>query len=184
VIDQVRVGAATPERWREVRALRLAALADTPDAFTATLADERDEPEAFWRQRLQRTEITTLLARVGDEHGGSRPAGLVAVGRSHDDPDLAGLYAVWVAPWGRGRGVGDALLETAIARAAAAGYPRIVLDVGDHNLAAIRLYDRHGFTPTGRTHALPPPRQHITEHERARDLTHVGHGGRSASHGG
>ncbi len=85
-------------------------------------------------------------------------------------PEDAGIYGVWVAPSARGRGVGDALLATAIEHARAAGHPRAVLDVGDHNTAAQALYARHGFRPTGRTGSLPEPRTHVTEHELARDL--------------
>ncbi len=50
------------------------------------------------------------------------------------------------------------------------GFRRVLLEVGDHNLWAQHLYARHGFTPTGRTSTMPPPKQHVTEHELARDL--------------
>jgi hypothetical protein len=44
------------------------------------------------------------------------------------------------------------------------------LEVGDTNAYAVRLYERAGFVPTGVTASLPPPRAHITEHERILDL--------------
>ena len=84
--------------------------------------------------------------------------------------DTAGLYAVWVAPLARGCGAGDALMEAALAEAAEAGYARIVLDLGDYNEPAQALYARFGFEPTGRRSTLPPPRQHIAEHELPRAL--------------
>lgn len=161
------VEVAREDRWHEVRAVRLAALADAPDAFLSTLDDERDRPEAFWRERLTRPRSSTLLAVAGDGRG----AGMTVVTASFDDDAVAGIYAVWVAPWARGRGVGGALVERAVDEAARHGFPRVVLDVGDHNTPAQRLYARCGFAPTGRTSRFPPPRDHISEHELARDLT-------------
>jgi hypothetical protein len=45
------------------------------------------------------------------------------------------------------------------------------LDVGDANLPARRLYERMGFTPTGVVGTMPPPRDHIAEHELVLALT-------------
>lgn len=85
-------------------------------------------------------------------------------------PDEAGVFAVWVAPQARGRGVGDALLRAVVSHAAAIGIRRLVLDVGDHNEPAMRLYQRLGFEPTGRHSAFPAPRDHITEQELALEV--------------
>ncbi len=88
----------------------------------------------------------------------------------HGPASEAAIYAVWVAPSARGRGVGDALLRSAINHARQSGYTRVVLDVSDVNESAQALYARHGFTRTGRTGTLPAPRTHVTEHELALDL--------------
>jgi ribosomal protein S18 acetylase RimI-like enzyme len=157
---------AQPQDAPRYRALRLAALADTPDAFGSRLEDEQPQPDAFWTARLQRPNATTLLAQLGD-----LDAGLAVVAPAWDaSPKDAGLYSVWVAPHARGQGVGEALLRAAIHAARAAGFARLVLEVGDLNAPAVALYARLGFEPTGRTSALPPPRQHILEHERALSL--------------
>ena len=167
---RVRVVAAVPDDWARMRALRLAALADTPDAFSATLAEERDQPDAFWRGRMEKREVTTLRAELRADDGIWRDVGLAVVAPSFDDPSLAGIDSVWVAPDGRRCGAGDALIAAAVACAAAAGFGRVVLDAGDHNMAAIRLYERAGFRATGRTLRLPSPREHLSEHELALDL--------------
>ena len=83
---------------------------------------------------------------------------------------VAGLFAMWVAPEARGQGAGDLLVQAVVDWAAAAGFQRVVLEVGNNNLTAIALYQRHGFEPTGLTAALPEPRSHIREHELARQL--------------
>jgi ribosomal protein S18 acetylase RimI-like enzyme len=170
--EQVRVAVAGPTDWQAVRQLRLSALADTPDAFGATLEEESARPESWWRGRLEPDAPgTTLLASLVDPEGVPRPAGLVVVAPSfHGPASEAGIYAVGVAPSARGRGVGDALLHSAVNHARQSGYARVVLDVGDFNEVAQVLYARHGFTRTGRTGTLPAPRTHVTEHELALDL--------------
>lgn len=170
--DTVRVSVAGPADWQIVRDLRLAALADTPDAFGATLEEEADQPTEWWRGRLEPDAPgTTLMASLVDPAGASRPVGMTVVLSSfHGPASEAGIYAVWVNPTARGHGVGDALIRTAIGHARQRGYDRVVLDVSDHNGIAQALYARHGFTRTGRTGTLPPPRTQVTEHELGRDL--------------
>jgi iron complex transport system substrate-binding protein len=164
-IHPPHVAKAGVHEWERVRSLLLGVLAGTQDAFGSTLAEECDEPPSFWQGRL-RSAATTLIARVD-----AADAGIAVLAPSGDDPTIAGLYAVWVAPPARGCGVGDALLDAALALAADNGYAEVVLDVGDHNVAAQRLYQRWGFAPTGRRSTLRPPREHITEHELARAIT-------------
>lgn len=164
----IRVAPAVVEDWARTRDLRLAALADAPDAFGSTLAQEQDQPEPFWRRRLEREAATTLLAFLD-----GRDAGLSVVAATDEDPRTAGIYSVWVAPFARGRGVGDALLVAAVEDARTRGFHNVILEVGEHNLAAQALYARHGFVPTGlRTH-LPPPRQHVPEIRLALQLAAV-----------
>jgi ribosomal protein S18 acetylase RimI-like enzyme len=172
---ELTVAAAGPDRWRQARALRLAALADTPDAFASTLEEAAVDGADRWRDRLAGTDATTLLAEVvgpdGDQPVG---VGMALVAPATEHPGGRGLYGVWVAPWVRGRGVGDALVSAAVGRAREAGACHLVLDVGDHNAPAAALYARHGFVATGARSALPPPRPHVTEHELALDLRRQG----------
>jgi ribosomal protein S18 acetylase RimI-like enzyme len=58
----------------------------------------------------------------------------------------------------RGVGVGSALLEAALAWAAAADFTKVVLSAFPHNTGAIAFYERHGFTFEGRR-----PRQFLRE---------------------
>lgn len=179
---QVVVRAAGLDDWRTMRDVRLRALRDAPDAFSSTLADESDRPAEFWRERLATPGATTFLAFDPAPPDGSA-LGLVTVLTIDTTTDEATLVpatsdgrdalvvSVWVAPEARGRGVADALLHAAGAHARDMGARRAVLDVGDHNDVAIRLYTRHGFVATGRRGSLPAPREHVTEHELALDLT-------------
>ena len=178
----VEVEIAPPARWAVLRDLRLRALQDTPDAFGSTFEQERRFTADDWRRRVQRADRPTLLAWLGPPPPTTvvsplvRPAGMSLLGWVAPTPDrpdadgVIGIYSVFVDTWARGCGVGDALLAAAIGQARAAGARRVVLDVGDRNPPAQALYRRAGFSPTGRTGSLPPPRQHVTEHELALDL--------------
>jgi ribosomal protein S18 acetylase RimI-like enzyme len=167
---QLAVTVVRSVRWRQVRALRLAALADTPDAFGATLAEEGDRPSSWWRARLDRADVETLVVELVTAAGQPLGAGLCVLAPVTGRPGTLGLFSVWVAPWARGTGAGDALLTAAIERARERGAQELALDVGDRNAAASGLYARHGFVRSGRRGSLPPPRTHVTEHELVLDL--------------
>lgn len=154
-----------PGQWRRVRAVRLRALRDAPDAFWTTPAQEQSRTAASWRAQLGRDDRATFIATLGGADVG------IAVGAPHhDDATDAGVYAVWVAPPARGRGVGGALLSAVIDWAAGRGFARLRLDVADDNRHAVALYERFGFMPTGAATRFPPPRDHVLEHERVLDL--------------
>ena len=130
--------------WALYRRVRLAALADAPEAFGSTLAREEAFTDIRWRERL--TGGGTFLAE-----GPDGPRGLVGV-----LPDRAAgtghLVSMWVAPTARGTGTADRLVTFALERAAEWGLTAVHLDVAEGNEAAERLYARHGFARTGREH--------------------------------
>jgi ribosomal protein S18 acetylase RimI-like enzyme len=61
----------------------------------------------------------------------------------------AELYALYVDPALRGRGIGRALLDTSVRACAAAGHPRMLLWVLKENVPARRFYERAGFRADG-----------------------------------
>ena len=155
----------TPVQWPRVRAIRLSALREAPDAFWTTLEQERSRTAAEWRARLDRADRTTLLAVLDETDVG------IAVGAPHHDGGRdAGLYSVWVAPEVRGCGVSDVVVSAVISWAIERGHQRLRLEVADDNHRAVRLYERYGFVPTGATSRFPPPRDHVVEHERVLEL--------------
>jgi N6-L-threonylcarbamoyladenine synthase/ribosomal-protein-alanine N-acetyltransferase len=86
-------------------------------------------------------------------------------GASDDDPAVAYLLSMWVAPVARRRGVGGRLIEALLGWAEEAEFTVVRLDAGESNGAAIALYEHEGFRRTGRISALPAPRHHIREVE-------------------
>lgn len=151
----MKVRRADPDEWATVRDVRLAALADAPDAFGSTLAREADRGEPQWRCRI-RAWPWFLAWRAG------RPAGLVAAvpDQAASGPPAGGrrawhLVSMWVSPQARGHGVADLLIATVMEHAEAAGAPRVTLWVALGNSRARAFYQRMGFTPTGRRQVYP-----------------------------
>jgi len=138
----IELRALTSDDWKAWRALRLAALAEAPDAFGSTLAGWQDAPEERWRDRLSIPGALDLIALYDGD-----PAGM-ATGVPGGDGSVE-VISVWVDPAARGAGAGDALL-TEIARwATGSGAAVVRLSVRRDNGPAIRLYERAGFVHTG-----------------------------------
>nr|WP_042189983.1 GNAT family N-acetyltransferase [Kibdelosporangium sp. MJ126-NF4]CEL19020.1 GCN5-related N-acetyltransferase [Kibdelosporangium sp. MJ126-NF4]CTQ95178.1 GCN5-related N-acetyltransferase [Kibdelosporangium sp. MJ126-NF4] len=134
---------ALPEDWAAFRDVRLAALADTPDAFGSTLREEAEHPEAEWRRKL-----TTSVVFLG-----SRDGKVQAIASAYPlDSDEVELIRIWAHPDSRGTGLAaetvGAVLDWAKGRT-------VTLWVGVQNPSAERFYTKLGFRRTGRTGALP-----------------------------
>jgi len=157
-----RLGASD---WERVRAVRLRALAEAPDAFGTTFAQDEARPPEEWRARLADPRAATFVATAD-----GKDVGLVT-GRKYEGYDGAGgLFGMWVAPSHRGRGIARELIDAVVAWARDSGFNRLLLDVADANTAAIALYESKGFRSTGVTGTLPSPREHVLEHQRSLDL--------------
>ncbi|GAA2780984.1 GNAT family N-acetyltransferase [Crossiella cryophila] len=138
MIGLVELAVADWPRWRE---LRLAALTEAPQAFGTNLAEWLEVPAARWEGRLAEADLN-LVAELDGRDAGMVSATLAGAG-------TAKLRSMWVAPFARGRGVGDALIEAVVRWAAERGAHRVTLDVMADNESAAALYRRHGFVETG-----------------------------------
>lgn len=138
--------------WRTWRDVRLRALAEAPDAFGATLADESLRTDAMWQQRLAAAAVSGRDCPLIAELDGAAVG--LAWAKASADGTLVSLYQVWVAPECRGRGIAAALLQQAIAWSAAHGARLVELGVTSGDTPAVRLYHRLGFADTGVQEAL------------------------------
>ena len=145
--------------WRRGRGVRLRSLADTPDAFGATLDRENAFDDQRWVSRVARQDAATFVA-VSVE---GRDIGMVVMAPYEQQ---IGLFGIWVDAEARMGGVGGRLVDAGIDWARGRGFSHVFLDVGDGNRAAIALYESRGFLPTGESGSLPPPREHVREHQR------------------
>lgn len=130
--------------WAQWRVLRLAALTDAPQAFGSKLADWHGEKDSEQRWRGRLDDVSLNLAADLD----GRPAGMVS-GTLPEPDGTVELISMWVAPFARGRGVGDALVGAVVRWAKERGASRIALCVRARNHHAMALYRRHGFVDKG-----------------------------------
>lgn len=146
-----------------LRAVRLRALADAPDAFVTTLAEAEAWDDASWEG-----QAVSLPTFVWVDHGAD--LGMVRVAPFDGDPQAAYLISMWVAPEARGHGVGDALVSEVLSWARVHARRRVFLDVGERNRPARALYERAGFVVSGVRGTLPEPRARVCEVQMRLDL--------------
>jgi GNAT superfamily N-acetyltransferase len=147
------------------RDFRLRALADAPDAFGEVLAEAQTRPIEAWEDRVRRTSagVESVLLVAAD------PAtdtwlGMTGCYLDEDDPSVAHVVSVWVAPVARRRGLAGRLVAGARTWAASRGVQTLRLWVTATNQDAQRVYLAAGFLPTGRTQPLPSnPARHEVE---------------------
>ncbi len=154
-----RVGVADLE---EVRALRLRALLDAPEAFGSTYEREASLTTEEWAARLASASNAHFVA------SDARPIGMVAIVRDATGDEFAWLVGMWVDPDVRRTGVAHELIATALDWAENEQFAGIRLHVTAGNGAAERLYLRHGFYPTGES--VDRDREGATEIEMYRDI--------------
>ena len=128
--------------WGLYRKVRLGALEESPRSFTATLADEADRDEQFWRDRMTRSR--RLLAERDEQ-----PQGILSLGLYPLKPASGEVFGLYVFPDARGTGVSWRLVEAATALAVQDGYQQVFYWVGVDNPRAIGFAKNFGFRLTG-----------------------------------
>ena len=153
-----------PAEWRRLKRLRLRALETDPDAFGSTLAEERARPDTAWQEwaaegwglgapaaPLSIAAAATLVAIDGDRWLGM---GVCVIPRA--EPRRAKVFAMWVDPSVRRRGVGQELLRALTEWASSREAGELSLTVTEFNTGALSLYKGAGFKTTGKGAALRP----------------------------
>jgi ribosomal protein S18 acetylase RimI-like enzyme len=142
-VRAVRASDAAP-----LRALRLRALADTPDAFATASDEEASRPDSDW-ERLARDSEVADAGVIYAAIDGERWLGMAA-GRWYDrENGIAHLWGMWVDPELRRQGVGERLVQAVRGWVSARGGRSLRLGVITADGDATSFYERLGFVPTG-----------------------------------
>ena len=136
----IEIVTATVNDFDRLRALRLAALKDTPDAFGAKYEDEVEKPILDWQNRLKNTHWCFAVADGVD-------VGLLAVDRAEKDRNSdCWLSSWWIHQDHRGSSIPKLMLNWLEQLCIEKKWEKIGLGVWPDNLRAISAYKKLGFT--------------------------------------
>ncbi|KAL7940413.1 acyl-CoA N-acyltransferase [Trichoderma barbatum] len=129
--------------WEAWRAVRLAALANAPDAFGSGFNDWVNATEAQWRNRLSIPDAIDLVVHEVDDTGGERAVGMATgVPTGHGGAEI---ISMWVDPSFRGRGLASSLIGKIANWAVRSGFSELRLVVRPDNATARSVYQRNSF---------------------------------------
>jgi GNAT superfamily N-acetyltransferase len=140
-VAEIEIRPLEPNDWEIYRAVRLAALQQSPECFGRSYQQEKDGTETRWRVFVQ--ERTRFAAMVE-----GKPVGTISVGPA-TWTGAAAITSAWVDPTHRCRGIGKRLVAAALGWVRRNGLYQVFLRVNQGCDAAERLYCRHGFKRTG-----------------------------------
>jgi GNAT superfamily N-acetyltransferase len=133
--------------WQDLRAIRLEALADTPDAYGSTYEESVRWSDAQWKNAA-----STRLYYLADR--GGRVVGMVSGGFNDAYPGTRWLYGMYVTPSERGSGTAEQLVRSIEEWARGHGVGEIYLHVTTSVPRARAFYEKVGFQPTGESFAM------------------------------
>jgi len=128
--------------WRDLRSIRLEALADTPDAYGSTY-----EESVLWSDAQWKNAASTRLYYLADRDG--VVVGMVSGGFNDAYPGTRWLYGMYVTPSERGSGTAALLVRTIDDWARSHGVAEVYLHVTTSVPRARAFYEKVGFRPTG-----------------------------------
>lgn len=146
--------------WRQLKAIRLEALQDSPTAFSTPLAEATAFSDGAWQQQAAREADSDSSATFVAMDEAGEWIGMAAVAPLAEVPDHAHVYAVYVTPAHRGSAGPATALMTAAIRFARDHTDAAALTLGVHedNPRARAFYRKLGFAETGKAipYALNP----------------------------
>jgi GNAT superfamily N-acetyltransferase len=101
------------------------------------------DPSSVHRSGSEGIETSSVVATVVayDDDG---PVGHACLRELDGELEIKRMYVV---PSRRGSGIADELLTAMEEAARDQGASRVIIHTGDRQLAALKFYDRHGYTP-------------------------------------
>ena len=153
ISNMITVEKLSPRLAGELKAARLAALQDTPTAFTGTYARESQLSNDEWLARSSTWSSSRSTCYIAMDQG--VPCGLVAGKCDEQDLQRAHVLSMWVAPQYRRAGLGSRLMQAVQSWAQDLGVRELHLLVTSPNATAKRFYEKCGFTPSGFVQPYP-----------------------------
>jgi ribosomal protein S18 acetylase RimI-like enzyme len=151
ITNAVQVRRLKPEDLSAYRAVREAALTDSPMAFTSSAEEDRALPNSsFLHQIVPPDGRPDLVMGAFDRHGELVGVAGLRTAPQRQAAHKGTLFGMAVLASASGRGVGRMLVEAVLAQARAAGLRQVVLTYSESNAAAEALYRRCGFVQFGR----------------------------------
>lgn len=147
-VDPIEVRIADPSDLPAFKRLRLQALRDHPEAFSADYDLHAHANDEFWGRYFDFDEDATIFFAL---HDGSL-IGMTGIRLDYSPKTRhsALVWGVYVRPEWRGRRIADALINACLDWAIGRGARIAKLGVSTSNERAIRCYERCGFTTYGR----------------------------------
>ena len=144
-MHSVEIRVLSTDDWALYKSVRLAALHDSPEAFSATLANESVLSDQQWKNKLapaeHKSRVLPLVALVNGNCAG------LAFGVLHTPNALSGyVYQMWVSKANRGQGIGHLLLQSIIDWACDLKLESLKLRVSSSNVKGISFYQSADFS--------------------------------------
>ncbi len=124
--------------WEKLKAIRLASLQESPDAFGWSYALAAKLTDDEWKQRAAGLTYPKFFLALENE----KPVGIIGCVIVQQE---YGLISMWVEPASRNLGIGKQLIDELFLLAKESGYNKISLMVAPENKSACRLYSNCGF---------------------------------------
>ena len=148
----VEIRHSRSDDWEILRAIRLEALRESPDAFCTTYDEAFGYADDVWIERSsadpEASDSVSVLAIDAGE-----PVGMAA-GILCDESQLE-VLSLFVKPAHRGSGIAQDLMDIVEAWGRTRGARRVILDVEAGNDRAGVFYAHIGYRPTGKRETYP-----------------------------
>ncbi|MGC2485482.1 MAG: GNAT family N-acetyltransferase [Acidimicrobiales bacterium] len=133
--------------WAALRAIRLEALSDSPEAFGSTLSDTQLLTARQWRAK-----IATLVYFLAERDG--TVVGMISGGYNDNRPGTHWIYGMYVTRSSRGTKAATLLVRAVIDWARGEGAREVYLHVAAAAPRARTFYRKEGFRETGEIFAM------------------------------
>lgn len=132
------------------RAVRLAALHESPEAFSSRYEDAVARSDQSWADQAYSSATGSDRATFVTLE--DQPVGLAALYRDKNDTDVGELIQMWVAPEVRGGSVANDLLLEVFRWAKSNRFAFVKAEVMKSNARALRFYEKFGFSFSDENH--------------------------------